>query len=648
MKTIISLNDTWKLTYSEHMAGEKLGYHKNVGTDAWISADVPGDIHLDLLKAGMIPDPFFGTDFEHCTWMEEKDWWYRMNFKTPEKTEKQSVFLFFEGLDTFAAVYLNGEKIGTHNNMFTPLNINITDKLSNNINNLAVCLASPVYSPSVRMSPDIGGFVPRRLFTRKAQACYGWDIAPRLVTAGIWRPVKIMVCDELEIANSWVRTKNISGNNAEVEIEVEIQKHKALNGKAILQTEVAGIKKSVPLKFDNERLIIQENFLIKNASLWWPYNHGGQNLLKYSLTIILDEAEIDRYNGAFGIRTVELIQDSQGEGKASFYFKVNGKPIFLKGMNWTPPDAVYARITDDRYRCLVEEAKKANINAFRVWGGGIYEADTFYELCDKNGILVWQDFMFACGVYPQDDVFIKEVEQEAEYVVKRLRTHPCLLAWCGDNENDWAYIWHNVPDYRSNKISRRCLPDVCSRLDPDTPYVPSSPFSLSQDDPNSPLEGDVHLWKHGSSYKDDFYLKCHPNMVTEIGHLSLPGIEVIRSFMPEESLWPVENEYWFAHCSDTIKQGWDYRIKSLFQSIAGNGLPAPENLEEFTRITQKLQSDATQVWVEHFSSDPDCWGIFLWNLCDCWPQISDAYIAYPFSIKPALKVVKEVYGKIDR
>lgn len=648
MKTVLPLNSNWKLSYSEHMAGEKRGFPKTANTDAWFAADVPGDVHLDLVKAGLIPEPFFGTNFEHCIWMEEKDWWYRTSFHSPAKQESQSVFLLFEGLDTFATVYLNGEKIGTQSNMFIPLSLEVTKRLQSGLNELAVCLASPIYSAPVKMSPSIGGFAPRRLFTRKAQACYGWDIAPRLVTIGIWRPVKLIVCDELEIANSWIRTKKISKGSAELEVEVEVVKHKNFPGRAILEIEVAGKKKSLPLRFENKRLMIEDTFFIKDAPLWWPYNHGSPSLQEYSLTITLNEVKIDQESGIFGIRTVELIQEPQGEGKTSFYFKINGKPIFLKGMNWTPPEAIYARITDERYRCLVGEAKRANINALRVWGGGIYSADTFYKLCDQEGILIWQDFMFACGLYPQDDEFLEQVRQEAEYIVKRLRGHSSLLVWCGDNENDWAHLWNNVPDYQSNKLNRVCLPEVCGRLDSDRPYIPSSPFSPWQVDPNSPLEGDVHLWKHGSSFRDDFYLRCHPRMVTEIGHLSLPNIEVIRSFIPEESLWPLDNEHWRAHCSDTIRMGWDNRLQTLFQSIANNGLSAPENLEELIQKTQHLQSEATRVWVEHFSSQPECWGVFLWNLCDCWPQLSDAYIAYPFSIKPALTVVREVYGKIKR
>ncbi|MBD3289471.1 hypothetical protein GF337_11765, partial [candidate division KSB1 bacterium] len=470
----------------------------------------------------------------------------------------------------------------------------------------------------------------------------------RLVTIGIWRPVEILICDALEIVFPCVRTNWISESQAEVELEFTLESHDQNANRVLVEMAIHDQKRLIEAEIDSSETRIKEKFVLDNPPLWFPYDHGTPELLPYEITIKADDRIIDKYEGRFGVRTIELIQEPIDVERKSFYFKINNKPVFLKGMNWTPCDAIYARITEDHHRHLLDRTVDSNINALRVWGGGIYEADVFYELCDEKGILVWQDFMFACGVYPQDEEFLNEVREEAEYIVSHLRRHPSIFVWCGDNEVDWNYLQQNVPYFEKNRINREVLPDICRKLDPSRPYVPSTPFSSDGRHPNSELSGNVHLWKHGSSYCDDFYAKCRPNMVTEIGCISVPDLEIIRSFIPEDKLWSVENEFWYHHCSDPLRSGESYRVGSWFSTIANNGLPKPESLEELIRYSQQSQTEATAFWIEHFSSQPECWGIFLWNLCDCWLQVSDAYIAYGFHEKPALQAVKEGYGKIQR
>jgi beta-mannosidase len=651
MKKQLSLNGQWWLKYSEYASGERFNFHTDVNKTDWLPAQVPGDVHLDLMKAGIIKDPFYGIESDHCIWIEEKDWWYRTTFSFAQLSDlkdRKRVYLLFHGLDTFASVYLNGEKIGCHSNMFTPLQVDITKKVKAGENDLRVCLASPAFSPNIHRDSNISRTPPQRLCTRKAQACYGWDIAPRLVTIGIWRPVELIVCDEIEILDSWISTKNIKGKKVEVELELDIGYVGNDSREIEIEIELYNQKRNVELNIDSVTTKRKEVFFLEDPPLWWPHNHGKPNLLPYSISIKENEKIIDHVESRFGVRTVELVQDTKQNGGKSFYFKINDKPIFLKGMNWTPSDAIYARITDERIEKLIDTVLKSNINSLRVWGGGFYESHKFYNLCDEKGILVWQDFMFACGVYPQDDVFISDVADEAIFIIKNLRNHPSIIIWCGDNENDWVYLQENIPDFWNNKINREVLQNISLRLDPSRPYISSSPFSFGKNFPNGQEEGNVHLWKHGSSYKDDFYAKSFPNMVTEIGHISLPDLEVMKSFIPEDKLWPPFNEYWYMHCSDPIRTGDSYRVQSYFDSIKANGLPEPQNLEELIKLTQQLQTEATEFWITHFSSLPDCWGIFLWNLCDCWPQISDAYIAYPYNEKPALEAVRIGFKKIDR
>jgi beta-mannosidase len=650
MNRKIELENNWLLKYTEYGKGQRFGFESIESKDGWIPAHVPGDVHLDLMDAGVISDPFYGLNSDHCIWMEEKDWWYRTTFSLSgfeSIKSNQSIFLMFHGLDTFATIYFNEEKIGTHNNMFVPLKLDITQKIRAGENDLRVCLASPTYSPDIHRDPDIARTPLQRLYSRKAQSSYGWDIAPRLVTIGIWRPVEIIVCDKLEIIDSWIQTKQITRNGTDVELEFWISANDENVYSVSVDIEVFNQKRSIQLEIESKVVSQKELFVLDNPPLWWPHNHGAPNLLDYSIKIRNGEQIVDFFEGHFGVRIIELVQKPLENGRTSFFFKINNKPIFLKGMNWTPCDAIYSRITDEKYSELLTTTVESNINALRVWGGGIYESDTFYDLCDKLGILVWQDFMFACGVYPQDQDFLEEIEYEAEHVVKNLRQHPSIFVWCGDNEVDWVYLQENVPDYQNNKINRKILPAVCKKLDSSRPYIPSSPFSKNDEYPNDPDSGNVHLWKHGSSFKDDFYADCSPNMVTEIGYISLPHRDLIESVIPKEKLWPPYNEYWYLHCSDPLRSGESYRVQSWFNAISHNGLPEPDDLDALISYTQQLQAEATAFWIENFSKQPDCWGIFLWNLCDCWPQIADAYISYDLHKKPALKAVKDGYEKIS-
>lgn len=644
------LNNNWFVRYCDYGRGERFGFHTEQSTKQWLPATVPGDVHLDLMAAGMIKDPFYGLESDHCLWMEEKDWWYRTVLSIPdlERTREQKhILLKFHGLDTFATVYLNGRIIGSHRNMFTPLTIDVTHSLVAGDNDLRVCLASPAFAPDIHPESLLARTPPQRLCSRKAQACYGWDIAPRLVTIGIWRPVEILFQEQAVIADSWVRTIQIA-ESTEVELEITIANNEEKPQELLVDLAIFDQKRSLPIYLDDSAKRYTENFNLKNPPLWWPYNHGSPALLPYSVTLSSNGRILDRYDGEFGIRTIELVEPSRGDGRTGFHIKVNNKPIFLKGMNWTPCDAIYARITDDRYQALLTRSVESNINTLRVWGGGIYEVGSFYKLCDRMGIMVWQDFMFSCGVYPQEDAFFAEVTSEAEYIVRSLRNHPSVFLWCGDNEVDWVYLQENVPNFWENGINRHVLPEVCRALDPSRPYVPSTPFSNGLLYPNDASTGDVHLWKHGSSYRDTYYAECYPNMVTEIGHISLPSLEVLKAFIPEDKLWPPFNEYWYLHCSDPNRSGDSYRVQSYFDSIAANGRPTPKNLETLIRLMQHLQTEATEFWIRHFSTQPDCWGIFLWNLCDCWPQISDAYIAYPCEEKPALAAVREGFAGISR
>lgn len=664
MKTSILLNQGWRLTWRSFGDEGRLSDLLTGPAEGWLAAQVPGDVHLDLMAAGEMPDPFFGLNGDLCRWVEEKDWWYRLDFAGPSISDGERVFLVFDGLDTFATVYLNGKKVATHANMFTPLSVDVTSYYRpDKTNHLAVKLASPVLSVNINEDRNVGSdWNIYRLFARKAQFNYGWDIAPRIVSVGIWQPVRLVIFQCARISDAWVKVFDFNEKEASLELQAEVEALTGEPGKVEveLELEVFGellspegphsppiMEKKVSVPLSSARTPVHLPFKIEGPRLWWPSGLGEPSLYSYRLTLLENDRPLDRQEGNFGIKSIELVQEPLEEG-SSFYFKVNGRPIFAKGFNWTPADAIPARITPERYEKLVSLVKDANANMLRVWGGGIYEPEVFYDLCDRAGILIWQDFMFACGHYPEHEDFLAEVADEAEYVVKRLRRHSCLALWSGGNENDIFRFWRQGRDYLKHRVAREVIAPVCKALNPEVPFIPDSPVSPSGDDPNNTIEGDSHRWAHGTAYKGDFYLKDRSRFVSEIGHISVPDKEVLLSFIPEDKLWPPFNEYWYYHAADTVRVGWKYRIGSLFKSIKESGLPEPGNLEEFIETTQNLQAEAYKTWAEHYASLPECGGILLWNVCDCWPQISDAVIAYPLVPKKAYYAAREVFGRIGR
>jgi beta-mannosidase len=288
-------------------------------------------------------------------------------------------------------------------------------------------------------------------------------------------------------------------------------------------------------------------------------------------------------------------------------------------------------------------AAEANVNMLRVWGGGIYEPECFWQACDREGILVWQDFMFACSLYPQDNEFRNLIIHEAQSVIHSLRHHVSLAVWSGDNEVDCL-----CNPEAGTLITKRILPEVLKQADPYRPYITSSPFSQPGKDSNEPRCGDCHLWNHLLRPDDPFYIGYHANFVSEIGRISLPGQKMINAFMPKDKQWPPRNPLWFYHSSDTNRWGSYRNISHVLKCIMNNGYPEATSLTQLIEVTQKIQADAYKFWIEHYGSDPQCWGLLLWNLCDCWPQLSDAVISYDLEPKKAYFAVKEAYAKLSR
>jgi beta-mannosidase len=643
------LASTWKLQHFHDSAGEPAGaYLPDHDDSGWFPATVPGQVHLDLMAAGVIPDPFFGLSYERCLWVEEKEWWYRTTF-VPQRDELlgKRVELVFEGLDTFATVFLNGEEVATSCNMWVPLVIDVTDRLKwGEANLLAVRLRSPFEAVKPDMEADDTAdvnafFSPKeRLYARKAQMSYGWDIAPRIVSVGIWRPVYLCAVPEVVVRGFWQWTRRLSEGEAELVFEVEVEN--LADEPRTVTIRMAAACEGHEILWECQKDLVPGSSTVvvgkrvEAPRLWWPHRMGEQSLYRGTVSVGSIEQMLHVKHCTFGIRTLDLVLKDPETGENRFYFTVNGVPCFMRGTNWMPTDAIFARVTPARLRAVLDLCRDAHCNMVRIWGGGIYEDPAFYDLCDEMGILVWQDFMMACGLYPQNEGFLRQMREEAEWVVRELRGHPCLALWAGDNENDCAYGWGEgeAEGYLQNRLTREVLPEVCARLDPSRTYIPSSPFDPSgHGNPNAPEEGDVHLWDHSVRARHPMYFTDTSKFLSEIGRICAANLSSTQRFLAPEDQWPVANKAWEHHVGTIPTSDFQRRWKTDegIRNLIGRDA---ESLEEYIAASQYGQAWCLGEWIERARRRKfECGGILWWNIFDNWPEHVDAVVDYYFGKK---------------
>lgn len=619
--------------FSERNLSSEKWRFKNTKENNWLTATVPGTVHLDLMDNRIIPDPFKDENEKKVQWIENEDWDYQTNFKiSPNELKNQNINLVFNGLDTYSEVYLNGKLLKKTDNMFRKWEVPVKSYLKAGNNLLQVNFRSAV-NVGKELAKKIPFAMPEspRSFVRKAQYQFGWDWGPRLVTAGIWKNVYLEFWNEAQILNV-KNSQNISAgalNNLSFEVEINVQNA----GDYILQ--INEVKKSIYLK-NGVHIITVPYKDISGMKLWNPNGRGEPNLYDFTVVLSKNSKIIDQENSKIGLRTVELVQEKDEKGK-SFYFKINGEPLYIKGTNWIPGDSFSPRMTKGKYQKLIKDCKEAHMNMIRIWGGGIYEDDEFYKACDENGILVWQDFMFAGSFYPADENFLENVKEEVKYQVNRLQNHPSLALWCGNNEVDeaivnWGYqkqlnyskkdslqVWK---DYK--RLFHEVIPDAIAEAAPEGKaiYWPSSP-SVGWGHKESLTEGDSHYWGvwWGEQPFEIFNEKV-PRFASEYGFQGMPTLETTKSMFSGKPDLSLKNATIKAH--EKHSRGWE--IIDLYMKRDYN---IPTDFVKYNYVSQLLQARGMQIAIEaHRRSQPYNMGTLYWQLNDCWPVVSWSSIDY--------------------
>ncbi|MCG6956132.1 MAG: glycoside hydrolase family 2 protein [Gemmatimonadetes bacterium] len=642
---------------------------QKVGDSTWISAKVPGTVHTDLFAAGLIPDPFVGARESELQWIEDADWTYRTEIDADARLLSQEhVELVFEGLDTYADVRLNGETVLTADNMFRRWRVDVKSRLHPGANTLEVRFTSPVRVgaeraaaspwPIPHQEPDARN---TRAFTRKAAYQYGWDWGPRYVTSGIWLPARLEAWSGSRIRDVRVRTESIGPREAQVLVDVEIQSSRA-GGVRVGARSPDGSFESV-LEGAGARAgldTVQLQLSIPEPKLWWPRNLGDAHL--YSVDVDLTrEKRWDRRQVRFGVRTIALdttadtVADPGGAAEvtegtspagadraadertatrpAHFTFVVNGVPFFARGANLVPPDHFLPRVDSAAWERLLGDAAAANMNMLRVWGGGAYLPDVFYDLADRMGIMVWQDFMFANAMVPGDSAFVASVAAEARDHVRRLRDHPSLALWCGNNEiaEAWgAWGWQDdyTPAVRKEvaaayaRIFDDVLPATVRTHDPATPYWPASP-PVSWGRPEALVRGDSHYWGvwHGREPFRAYAVKV-PRFASEFGFQGLPAPATVEAF---DSVAPatLDDPGMRAHQKFLGGGVNGYDMIRMYMEREGWPTPPSDSVDAFAYVSQLQQAEGVGLALEaHRRSWPHTAGSLYWQLDDSWPVVS--------------------------
>ncbi len=602
----------------------------------WRPATVPGTVHTDLLALHLIPDPFVGTNEKAVQWVDKKDWEYRKKWPlSAADLQYDVVELDFKGLDTYASVFVNGQLVLQSANMFVEQVVNVKRWLREGDNEIRVRFESPVKHDMPQFLKDQviypagndASDIPLSIYARKAPYHYGWDWGPRLVTAGIWKPVLLKKWNKAVIRDVWWQQQQLTAASATLNAVATVEAVTPGTYHLQLTTQLGNTNKITTVKVTLQQgsNTLQVPVQIRQPQLWWPAGQGAQTRYAVTAALLENAVVVDKNQQWVGLRTIEVVNqpDSLGE---SFYVKVNGRPIFMKGANYIPQDNFLPRASASAYKKLFDDMRASHFNMVRVWGGGIYEDDLFYDLADASGVLVWQDFMFACTLYPSDTTFLSNVKAEAEYNIRRLRNHPSLALWCGNNEvavaiKNWG--WQSGYAYTDAQWSRlqqgydqlfkTLLPEAVKENDPGRFYFHSSPIS-NWGRKEDFTRGDNHYWGvwHGMEWFEAFNTHI-PRFMSEYGFQSFPEMATIDSFATKED-YDIYSNVMQSHQKSPAKGNTAIRTYMLHY------YRAPKDFPSFVYLSQVLQAEGMKVAIEaHRRAMPYCMGTLYWQLNDCWP-----------------------------
>ncbi len=621
----------------------------------WHPAQVPGVVHTDLLRNGLIPDPFDRDNEFHLQWIGLTDWEYQTTFQLDSAAlSHDHVDLVFDGLDTFADVYLNGQSILRADNMFRHWRIPARTLLKPGDNTLRIVFHSAIEQmlPYVKTLPYVLPAISSHNFgneenlatapyTRKAPYQYGWDWGPRFVTQGIWQPVRLETWDALRIENFHIHQHKITSEIAEVTAELDIESTgPATASLALAHDDLSTAQTNDgthPLQLDAGMNHVSFPIRIATPKLWFPVGYGPQNRYRFFASLRIGRDAAARSEIKTGLRSIELRRTPDEWGK-SFEFVVNGILVFAKGADVIPFDSFPNRVTPQVHRQILEAARDAHMNMVREWGGGYYESDDFFDICDELGIMVWQEFMFGGDMVPGDTAFQENVRQEAIQQIKRLRDHPSVVLWCGNNEVETG--WHHWGDRQEFKESisaearERVWQDyvilfsdilrsaVADDADP-VPYSPSSPSANFEEVPDNQQNGDMHYWAvwHQQALASDYTLQF-PRFMSEFGFQSFPEMRTIRSYAHQPEDFDIRSTVMQAHQKN---KGGNERILTYMLREYNQ----PKDFASFVYLSQVQQAEIIKIGAEHLRRQrPRTMGSLYWQLNDCWPVASWASIDY--------------------
>lgn len=615
----------------------------------WSDCSVPSSIYSCLIKAGIINLSDLNSNPENYLWVSEKEWIFQKFFDIGEELiQSNKIELVFDGLDTFCGIWLNEKLIARTDNMFCSYRFDIKSLLKKKNNRLLIKCDSPIEQGD-RLMKRFGMLsrdacsLPCRTYVRKAQCQFGWDWAPKLPGCGIFKPVRIEGFNSACIRDIHIRTVEADSANADVRISIQIENfshNKKAKCKIAILDPNGNLAANTELDL-SERNNISTLLKFQPVSLWWPVSYGSQPLYMLKAELICENEIVETLSKKFAIRTVQLNQSPDEFGNA-FQFIINHHTIYTRGADWIPLSLFISSATENNYEKLLTMAKEANINILRIWGGGIYETDEFYDHCDRLGIMVWQDFMFACAYYPQRRWFTEMVKTEAIQNITRLRNHPSLVLWCGNNEIDWGHsrgILGKSKKFHGKEIYHKLLPSLVSELDPDRDYISSTPLGPAKN-PNEPSTGTVHQWDVWSGLEPtDNYLKQTPRFVAEFGFQALPCKKTVQNFAQGKKTDIASLELEKHDYQPNGPARLHYYINELFRP--------PKTIEEFIFLSQLTQARALRKNVEHLRSNSKInSGALFWQFNDCCPAISWSCIDYEQRPKALYYYAKRFFSPI--